>query len=192
MKISTDRLTTSPSAFDFEAGSGWWQQRMPRHAGLPAELDRPFAIHVEAHVMGEDVYLEGKLEGELGLECGRCLARYRQQLREPFRLVLEPAGPREPADPEAAQALRETGLCLEDEFETGWYRGPEIQLDAVCLEVISLALPVQPLCQPECAGLCGTCGKDLNQGDCGCQPERPPSPFDVLASLREGGTKGVN
>lgn len=192
MKISTDRLTASPTAYDFEAGTPWWQQRMPRQAGLPAALDRPFAIHVEGHVMGEDVYLEGRLEGELALECGRCLARYRQRLREPFRLVLEPAGSREPADPEAARALRETGLCLEDAFETGWYRGPEIQLDAVCLEVISLALPVQPLCKAECAGLCSACGKDLNQGDCGCEPERPPSPFDVLATLRDGETKGVN
>ncbi len=187
MKISTDRLTASPTVFAFEAGSGWWQQHMPRHAGLPQELERPFAVSVQAHVMGEDVYLEGRVEGELSLECGRCLARYRQRLCEPFRLVLEPAGTREPADPEAAQALRETGLCLEDEFETGWYRGHEIQLDGVCLEVISLALPVQPLCKPECAGLCSVCGRDLNDGVCGCEPARTPSPFDVLATLRDGG-----
>jgi len=32
--------------------------------------------------------------------------------------------------------------CLADEVELGWYRGSEIQLDSVCLELISLALPV--------------------------------------------------
>jgi uncharacterized protein len=150
------------------------------------------AAHAAARRAAADIYLEGRVEGELALECGRCLARYRQRLCEPFRLVLEPAGTREPADPEAARALRETGLCLEDEFETGWYRGAEIQLDAVCLEVISLALPVQPLCKAECAGLCSRCGKDLNQGDCGCEEVRPPSPFDVLATLRDGGSEGIN
>lgn len=192
MKILTDRLTPSPTAFVFEAGSGWWQQRLPRREDLPSELDRPFAVRVEAHVMGPDIIISGEVEGALELECGRCLARYRQRLCEPFRLVLEPAGMRVPADPEAAAALRENGLCLEDEFETGWYRGPEIQLDAVCLEVISLALPVQPLCKPECAGLCSRCGVDLNQGDCGCEEVRPPSPFDVLATLRDGGSEGVH
>jgi uncharacterized protein len=105
--------------------------------------------------------------------------------------VLEPAGSRVPADPEAAVALARDGLCLGDEFETGWYRGGEVRLDSVCLEVISLALPVKPLCREDCAGLCARCGSDLNPGACGCPEERPKSPFDVLVALRDGEPKGV-
>ena len=51
--------------------------------------------------------------------------------------MLEPAGARVPGDPEAAQALARDGLCLGDELETGWYRGSEVQLDSVCLELIT-------------------------------------------------------
>lgn len=37
-----------------------------------------------------------------------------------------------------------------------------------------LALPLKPLCQVECAGLCPQCGKNLNEGPCKC----PPPPID--------------
>lgn len=191
MKIHVDRLTATPAPFHFEAGTGWWRQHMPRHHGLPSEPEAPFQVDGQAHCLGEDLYLDGAVEGALCLECSRCLKRYRHRLREPFRLVLEPAGQRTPADPEAAAALDRDGLCLGDELETGWYRGGEIDLDAVCLEVISLALPTKPLCTDDCAGLCPQCGADLSQGDCGCQKTRPASPFDVLASLRDDGPRGA-
>jgi len=158
---------------------------MSPQPGLPDELVAPFQIDVSAHKMGEDLYLEGRLEGALNLECARCLARYRHRLRETFRLVLEPAGACSPADPEASEALTRDGLCFGDDFETGWYRGVEIRLDSVCLEVISLSLPVKPLCQEDCAGLCALCGADLKQGACSCEKIAQQSPFAVLAALRD-------
>jgi uncharacterized protein len=96
-----------------------------------------------------------------------------------------------PADPEAAEALHKEGLCLGDEPEVGWYQGGEVHLDSLCLEVISLALPVQPLCREECPGLCSRCGAELAEGPCGCDEARPNSPFAVLAALRDE-TEGVS
>jgi uncharacterized protein len=142
--------------------------------------------------MGEDLVLEGSIEAVLELECGRCLARYRHRLSEPFRLVLEPAGDRTPTEPEAAVALSRDGLCLADDSEMGWYRGSQIQLDSVCLEAISLALPVKPLCRDDCVGLCSRCGADRNQAPCGCDEVTPESPFAVLATLRGGPTEGAH
>lgn len=34
------------------------------------------------------------------------------------------------------------------------------------------ALAMQPLCRPDCRGLCPRCGRDLNQGACSCLPEQ--------------------
>lgn len=34
------------------------------------------------------------------------------------------------------------------------------------------ALSMQPLCRPDCKGLCPRCGRDLNQDACACPPER--------------------
>jgi len=184
MQIDFDALNESPTPFAFEVGPAWWRTHVPSQQGFPEEPEAPLQLAVRAYKMGEDVVLEGLLEGSLALECGRCLARYRQPLRESFRLVLEPAGSRVPADPEAAAALVRDGLCLGDEFETGWYREGEIHLDSVCLELIALALPVQPLCREDCAGLCPRCGVDRNVSPCDCGEVRPESPFAALAALR--------
>jgi uncharacterized protein len=140
--------------------------------------------------MGEDLYLEGRAEGALELECSRCLARYRHALREGFRLILEPAGERTPADPEAALALVTDGICLGDEIEAGWFRGSVIHLDAFFREVLSLSLPVKPLCNEDCAGLCPHCGVELGVESCDCRETRSDSPFAVLAALRDGPTGG--
>ena len=188
MKLLVDPLTETPTSQHFEVGAAWWRAHAALATGLPDTPAEPFRLTVNAHKQGEDVLLEGVLTGAFELECGRCLARYRQPLRESFRLVLEPAGARVPSDPEAAQALARDGMCLGDELETGWYRGLEILLDSVCVELITLALPVQPLCREDCPGLCPRCGADRNTTRCECAEPRAESPFAALASLR--GTRG--
>jgi uncharacterized protein len=190
MKILVDRLTDTPALFEFEGDTTWWRSRMPPQRGVPDELGEAFRIVCRAHHMGRDLYLEGQVEGSLELECSRCLARYRHALREPFRLVLEPAGDRIPADPEQAAALARDGVCVGEEFETGWFRGREIHLEAISHEVVSLALPVKPLCREDCAGLCPQCGVDRNQKSCDCGEQKPRSPFAALAALRDGSTGG--
>ena len=168
MKILLDRLSESPTHYRFDAEPAWWRQGQAILPELEQASPESFQFEVAAHRMGSDVYLEGTIRGELALGCSRCLARYCQPLRESFRLILEPAGERVPADPQAAAALARDGLCLVDELETGWFRGREIDLGAFFLEWITLAVPVQPLCREDCRGLCPRCGANLNQGACNC------------------------
>jgi uncharacterized protein len=189
MKILLDRLTGTPAPFTFEAKPAWWRERCDGDRELDHQLAESFRIEIIAHRMGSDLYLEGSLSGAVEAECSRCLARYRHALREGFRLVLEPAGDRVPADPDSAEALQKEGLCLGEDLEAGWYRGYELQLDSFFAELIALAMPVQPLCREECAGLCPVCGVDLNQSTCTCAELKPDSPFATLAALK-GGTDG--
>lgn len=37
-------------------------------------------------------------------------------------------------------------------------------------EATILAFPAYPVCKSECAGLCSSCGKNLNTGPCECTP----------------------
>ena len=186
MKILVDRLGTTPADFHWEAGSAWWQAEMPPQPGLPREVLEPFRFDFAAHRMGEDVYIEGTVVGAVELECSRCLARYGHVLRDSYRLILEPAGARVPTDPEAAEALRRDGVCLGDEIEAGWFRGDEIRLGAFFREVVSLALPVKPLCDEDCPGLCPHCGIELGKKTCDCRATQSDSPFAALAALRDG------
>lgn len=40
--------------------------------------------------------------------------------------------------------------------------GPDIR------EEIILEYPIKPLCKPECKGICPKCGRNRNEGECGC------------------------
>ena len=185
MKILVDRLSATPTSLRFSVSPSWVAARFGSERGRGLEgLSEDVAFELRAHRMGPDVYLEGEALGGLDLACSRCLTRYRGPIRERFRLVLEPAGDRVPADPEGAASLAHEGLYLADELESGWFRGPEIQLDRFVEEVLALAVPVQPLCREDCRGLCPRCGVDRNVESCECSEARPESPFAVLASLR--------
>ena len=48
------------------------------------------------------------------------------------------------------------------------YGGKQIDLSPAVREQILLSVPASPLCREDCKGLCPKCGKDLNDGDCGC------------------------
>jgi uncharacterized protein len=184
MKILVDRLKQTPTELEFGPDDPGWaeaQESVPELRGPLAELP---SVRLRAYRMGQDLFLEGVVEGALELECSRCLVRYRSPLREPFRLVLEPAGGRVPAEPEAARELARLGMCLGDELEMGWFQGPEIDLRSPLREVVALAVPVQPLCREECRGLCPRCGVDRNRETCGCEAEKPVSPFAALEALR--------
>jgi uncharacterized protein len=187
MKILVDRLKDTPTAFEFPEEAAWRAESEELLPELRGPLAGPVRALVRAHRMGLDIYLEGRVEGGLELECSRCLARYRAPLSESFRLVLSPAGSRVPAEPEAALALERHGLCLGDELETGWFQGHEIDLGGFVRELLTLAVPVQPLCKETCLGLCPRCGADRNAGPCGCDPQRPKSAFAALEALRTRG-----
>jgi uncharacterized protein len=202
MKIHVDQLKPKPERYSFVGSSSWWRSHVApgreasgsdrrgderNGAATDAEGDGPFQFEVEAYSLGEDIILTGSLAGEAWMECSRCLRRYRHGLAERFRMVLEPARNRQPADPEGARALARDGMCLDEDLEIGWYQGHEIVLGAFFSELISLALPMQPLCSEGCKGLCPRCGADRNGADCGCEEIKPPSPFAALAALRDEG-----
>jgi uncharacterized protein len=60
----------------------------------------------------------------------------------------------------------------------------EVDVTDEIRQSVILALPVKPLCRPDCRGLCDICGKNLNQGSCNCRREKGESPFTALKDLK--------
>lgn len=58
-----------------------------------------------------------------------------------------------------------------------------VDLGEAIREYALLELPMQPLCKPDCKGLCPTCGADLNAGPCECKNDEEDDRFAVLKSL---------
>jgi len=111
---------------------------------------------------GKHLAVEGDVSVDFEFTCSRCL--------KPFRRGVE-AHVEERLPLSLSKATREQlDECL-DGLTPIWQ---DEVLDVVELvrQYVELALPMAPLCKPDCKGICPLCGKDLNEGPCSC--ERPP------------------
>ena len=138
---------------------------------IVAPVDLAFEIHKDK----SRFRLVGTVATELELPCSRCLEPFRLPVNAPFDLLYLPT----------AQTSTETEREVDDEdLETSYYENDAIDLNQLLREQFYLALPMKPLCQDECRGLCPQCGTNLNTGACDCAPvwEDPR-----LAPLRELG-----
>lgn len=59
----------------------------------------------------------------------------------------------------------------------------KLDLEDFCYADIVMSLPTKFLCKESCRGLCSACGKDLNQGDCGCNTKEVDPRLAALAEL---------
>jgi uncharacterized protein len=50
----------------------------------------------------------------------------------------------------------------DEELTTPYVKDENLDVSAWARDAVSLALPDKILCRPDCAGLCGVCGKNLN------------------------------
>lgn len=58
-----------------------------------------------------------------------------------------------------------------------------IDLTEAIRQYVLLAIPMKPLCATDCAGLCPTCGHNLNQGPCSCPPQKIDPRWAKLRTL---------
>ncbi len=60
----------------------------------------------------------------------------------------------------------------------------EVDITEDIREALVLSLPHSPLCDEGCKGLCVHCGKDLNDGPCGCRRMEESGSWGALNSLK--------
>ncbi len=59
----------------------------------------------------------------------------------------------------------------------------EVDVGETATDELALSIPVTPVCQEDCKGLCPICGTDLNSDPCDGHGEDSGSPFAVLKDL---------
>jgi uncharacterized protein len=123
---------------------------------------------------GPGITVEGWIATALALECARCLAPVTLPVRVPLQEEFVPT-----VDVRTGVALRLDPLS--DAFPID--AAHVLDLTEAVRQQVVVAAPLRPLCRPDCAGLCPDCGRDLNEGPCGCGPALPDSPFAALKQL---------
>lgn len=133
--------------------------------------------HLEI-VDGTTVHVNGRLGGQVRVECGRCLESYTVDIEQLLDLFYLPRLANRPEEEEEEVELSD------HEVVVGYYDEEKLDLGEVVREQLFLGLPMKRLCRPDCAGLCPTCGRNRNTDRCSCPaPEEPLDPR--LAPLRK-------
>ena len=73
-----------------------------------------------------------------------------------------------------------------EELDSPYVEGEELRLRDWAHDSLALALPVQLVCRPDCAGLCPVCGESLNDAEPGAHdhPSEPDPRWDKLRELK--------
>ena len=155
-----------------------WQETLEvtsRELGLaePIEIG---AIECRGKIspMAESFLLRAALSYRQQVCCTRCLRPVTIPVKNDLDLILEIGEQESP----------EHDLELEQD-DLGLLRLEDAVLDTrpIIVEQVQLSIPMKPLCKEDCAGLCASCGADLNAGPCGCEPARDPR-WQALAALK--------
>lgn len=127
----------------------------------------------------EKVRLTGRMTTELEVPCSRCLEPFRIPVDSPFDLLFLPV------TDQAAVTVDDDYQLGDDDVTASFYEDESIDLAQVMREQCYLALPMKPLCRPDCQGLCPVCGTNRNSGTCTCQAEWVDPRMEALRRLRD-------
>jgi uncharacterized protein len=87
--------------------------------------------------------------------------RFTSELSGPCVRCLEDANTRLEID---AREVDQAGT-RDEELRSPYVTDGELDVAHWANDALVLALPAQPLCRPDCAGLCSVCGESLNDAD---------------------------
>ncbi|MEV4042764.1 YceD family protein [Streptomyces sp. NPDC049744] len=119
--------------------------------GAPVELD----LRLESVMEG--VLVTGAARARAAGECVRCLEPLEQQLEADFQELFS-----YPDADDRGRPVAEPGDDAEDDEDRFFVEDGLIGLEPVLRDAVVLALPMQPVCQEDCQGLCSECGVRLS------------------------------
>ncbi|HSJ85903.1 MAG TPA: DUF177 domain-containing protein [Anaerolineales bacterium] len=113
----------------------------------------------------QGLVVQGKFSAETTLECVRCLKEFNYPLEWEITELYA----------FTKKSISESELLVPDDAQ--------IDFAPLIREYALLEIPIKPLHDPDCKGLCIECGQDLNIKDCGHSQDVDDSPFADLKKL---------
>lgn len=130
-----------------------YQRRVPAPAGLGLDVigvpeGAPLDLELRLESVTEGVLVTGTVGAPLTGQCARCLDPISEDL-----------------DVDVCELFAYANSTTDETTEQDEvYRidGERLDVEPVVRDAVVLALPWTPLCRPDCAGLCPTCGQRLD------------------------------
>jgi uncharacterized protein len=103
------------------------------------------------------VMVKGEMTASITAICSRCLKSIDYKVNYDFE---EEALPSVTTAEGLSSTSQSDNLTIDERHM--------LDLSEAMQQYALLTMPVKPLCRPDCAGICPSCGQDLNQGPCQC------------------------
>ena len=132
---------------------------------------RPLAVRGEVYNAAGVLTLEATIEGEIEFDCARCS----EHVVRDYVLDIDAVLVDELANPDDFDNSDVVVLSADSSLE----------LDEVLRDTVILESEMLFLCREDCAGVCPTCGKNLNEGECSCSKQTADPRLDALRALLE-------
>lgn len=168
MKIDVSELKKHVGG---EAEYSFTEQLEPLEAFGETITFDPVEVRVKIVNAGESITAYFHVETGAHLHCSRCLKAFREPIVFDFQVVYQEKPP-------------VTGTADEDQSDDiVFYENDLVDVSDDVRQQVLLALPMKPVCSPECKGLCPKCGQNLNEGLCDCPREDVDARWSVLRGL---------
>ncbi len=148
-------------------------------------LDAP--VPIDPIQLGGQAYVPEPTAPELRLDVVRVASGWHFRLRGAVAVL----GPcwrcLEPARIEVTFDATEISMVGADDPELSslYVVDDALEVSDWARDAVVEALPPVVVCAEDCAGLCPSCGANLNDGPCGCRPANTDSRWAALAELAE-------
>lgn len=173
MKIKVENIPEEGLNLQFSEDGSWFRDVLPEKEKTGLTLHR-VDVFVSATRIGKTVSIELKIETAVDLECCRCLEVFTLPIKTRFKYTFVPL------DEKTEEELELTS----EDLSFGYYKDDVIELDPIIFEQIMLPIPMKPLCNNSCKGLCPHCGVNLNKVSCNCHTEVVDSRLAALKNFK--------
>jgi len=136
----------------------------------------PVSLNVAVRKDRMQFRLVGRVRTTIELTCSRCLDGFQMAVEEAFDVLYLPRTP---------AGDGEERMVEDDDLSTAFYEDNVIDLGQLMQEQCYLAVPMKPLCNDACRGLCPECGTNLNTSSCACRSTWVDPRLAVLEQLRK-------
>lgn len=153
----------------------------------PSEIDRGEIssvgkVTIDARAdkgdLAKEYIVEGSARFTADLNCSRCLEPYPFAHASSFHVRFRPR-------PEPALEGEEIEIGDKEELDVEFYSDRTNPLRDLALEQVQLAIPMKPLCDESCLGLCAKCGANRAREECSCDESMVDQRWDALRGIRE-------
>ena len=154
------------------------------------EVEKGGKVEIEARAekgnQPGEYLVEGNARFTADLACSRCLEPYPFANASQFHVRFRPF----PGGPGGEN--EEIEITDAEELDVEFYSERAIPLRDLAVEQIQLSIPMKPLCDESCLGLCPKCGANRSREQCQCDTSVVDDRWGALKGIRDQISKKNN